>query len=40
MAEAVAELKRQQGGSKRLFGEADRPTKLSLVDSKPTSTGG
>jgi dihydrofolate reductase len=28
------------GSGKRLFGEADRPTKLSLVASKPTGTGG
>ena len=74
VADAVAELKRQEGGNiavlgsgelvrtllaedlvdelflvvfpillgsgKRLFGEADRPTKLSLVACKPTGTGG
>jgi dihydrofolate reductase len=28
------------GGGKRLFGAADHPTKLSLVNSKPTGTGG
>jgi dihydrofolate reductase len=28
------------GSGKRLFGAADRPTKLSLVASKPTGTGG
>ena len=28
------------GSGKRLFGERDRPARLSLVASKPTSTGG